>query len=157
MRGDETRLLLAIADGPVAGARTNDIELFEKGALVPVDANLGYFLLLIEADDIGLACMSIGAHEQRRCLITYKWKNHSLVGQKVVVQSWQVCSSARDELNGCLCVQIQAVATLYRVQRGLLLLRQLPALRLKVSDDCSRLVYGSQGRNVVYGSILGED
>ena len=52
---DELQLVLAVANGPVACACSDDFDLLEKRALVPVLSDLGDLLAgLVEADYVNL-------------------------------------------------------------------------------------------------------
>jgi hypothetical protein len=50
----ESNLILAIANGPVAAARADDIDVLEEGALVPVETNLTDLALGVEVDNVDL-------------------------------------------------------------------------------------------------------
>jgi len=146
---DQTNLLLAITDGPVAAGLANDIELFQQRTLVPTLADLHNLPILIEYHDVSLGKtvnrVSSGTAASTESNVggggagsAYDGQIDGPIGQEVVIKTREVGSSTRDKLESGLDLCGDGILALDDGEEALLLLLDLVAQGAEVLDDLSR-------------------
>jgi hypothetical protein len=86
----------------------------------------------------------------------YHGKRYGAVGDKVVVEAWQIGTAAVLELDCRVYIDAERMAALNGVEHLLALLLQQFLLRSQVLDYGHRVLDASQGSDVVQRCIAGE-
>ena len=113
-------------------------------------------LVVVERDNVGLQRADVSASISNRYIVTYDWEGDGAINEKVLVNVWEVRSTAKGKLQGGLDLDVERTLALNSIENLLLLLLDLVALRVQVLDNLGWTIEGGEGGNVVQRGVLGQ-
>lgn len=93
----------------------------------------------------------------KECAVPYDRKSNHTICEKVVIQSWQICSSSYEKFNGGMDLNRKRIAAFDHIEVLFLFLLQLARLAIEMLDDFRGAIDRDESCDVVEGRVGGQE